>query len=178
MIVLIDTETTGLVKPELLPLKEQPHMIEIYCCKVNADLDVVDEFESMVKPPVPLPEQITKITGIEEYDLMNAPDFQDIYPQLACFFVGVETMVAHNIGFDREILNIELKRIERNLNFPWPPESICTAERSIPIEGKRMGLKDLYQWCMDKPLESHHRAKGDVLAMLDCYKYMRLEGLV
>ena len=176
--ILFDTETTGLLKPDAVDIASQPYITEIYCMKTDDNMNKIGEFYSLVKPPISIPQEVTAITGIKDSDLVNAPMFSGIYPKLSEFFLGETIMVAHNLAFDRGMLINELTRIESQYKFPWPQTHICTAEASIPISGKRFGLADLYKLITGHPIKSHHRADADVLALHTCLKYLIEKGFV
>lgn len=173
MTVLIDLETTGLTMPSVGDLSSQPHIIELYACKINDKFEVVGEIDTFIKPPIPIPQFITKITGINDFMVKDAPKFAAIYEDLARFFLGEEIMVAHNIEFDSTVLYYELLRLNKHRNFPFPPISHCTVEMSKHIKGHRLKLSKLHELATGTPHEDGaHRAKADVMAMLDCYKWL------
>lgn len=173
-----DTETTGLLRPELSELHLQPSLIEIYVCKFDEDFKVYDEFESYVKPLLPIPEVITKITGIDDSMVKHAPSFIEIYDDLCDFFLGEETIFGHNASFDIDIVANELRRVDKLLHFPWPKNHLCTVELSQPINNKRMKLGDLYKLITGKEIQNAHRAKGDVLAMVECLPWLKENGFL
>lgn len=180
-IIFFDTETTGLLKPEAAQLAIQPNMTEISaikCKKIDGDYEIVDEFNTLVKPPIPLPPEITKITGITDEMLENEPHFLDVYPDLARFFLGVDTMVAHNLSFDVSIIQHELERYDLLTRFPWPMNWRCTIDLSMPITGKRMKLGALYAMATGKEIKGAHRARNDVVAMIACYKFLEDNGFI
>jgi len=177
--VLFDTETTGLIKPSASCLDDQPYITEIFCLKIDdEDMVVLDEFDSLVKVPVPLSSEITRITGLTDTALVNAPKFIDIYDELAEFFTGVDRLVAHNLAFDRSMLANDLLRIDKVLNFPWPREHVCTVEKSLRIEQRRMNLKALHTELTGAPFADAHRARNDVMALYTVYNAMRLKGML
>lgn len=180
-LVLFDTETTGLTKPGASDVEEQPYITEIFCLKVEQDgkdFEVIDEFESLFKVPVPLDATITKITGLTDADLVNQPTFEQSFQTLASFFTGVDAMVAHNLAFDRTMLANEIVRIKRLLNFPWPREHICTVEKTINIEQRRLSLTKLHDHLFDEEFPNAHRAKNDVMPMYRCYKELVKRGII
>lgn len=174
---VFDTETTGLLKPEASPLDEQPRIIELYGVKIDEEFNMIDEFEVLLNPGAPLDPIITKITGLTDDDLKDAPTFVDIYDDLADFLLGTEEMVAHNLAFDRDMLKHELMRMDKMLNFPWPKNHICTVEQSINIKGYRLKLEQLHQIAVGQGFESAHRAKNDVFALVRCFHYLREHGI-
>jgi DNA polymerase-3 subunit epsilon len=174
----LDTETTDLTKTKLSDINLQPHMTEIYCVKFDEDFQVIDEFESLVKPPIPIPEFITKITGIDDNSVKNAPTFIEIYDELSEFFTGVDCTIGHNVNFDLSVLEYELKRIGYDYYFSWSRERHCTVELSFPIENKRLKLSQLYHMATGKHHEGSHRAKADTIATVKSYKWLKENDLV
>lgn len=173
-IIILDTETTDLTKPEETNLSFQPHMIEIYCHKVTADkrMKFISSFHSLVKPPIPIPRFITKHTGIDDYTVKKAHSFLKISDKLIQFFLGCETMVAHNLSFDLNIIRYELQRIGKEFNFPYPINHHCSVEMSRHIKGYRLKNSELYDLAKGKPIEGSHRAKADVMATFSNYKFL------
>lgn len=170
--LLFDCETSGLLKSDVNDIKEQPYIIEFYACKIDDDYNLIDEYETFIKPPVPITKEITRITGITENDVKDAPTFLDIYPTLAEFFLGVDEMIAHNLPFDRSMLANELVRINKLINFPWPIKHTCTVEMSMGIEQRRLTLTSLHEYATGGPLKDAHRAKQDVFGLVSCYHWL------
>ena len=100
--ICIDLETTGLSY-------KTNEIIEIGLVKI-IDNKIVDRYSSLVKPRGKLLSFITKLTGINQEMLINAPSFAEIAPTVLKF-IGEKTLVAHNAAFDLDMLNQELKRI-------------------------------------------------------------------
>lgn len=177
--IAFDNETTGLKRPDACDLKIQPYITEIYLCKFDFDGNIHAEFNKLVKPPVPIPEIITKITGIDDNMVKNAPTFIEIYDELVDFVLGEKTIFAHNCSFDIDVLKGELKRFDMDYNFPWPPYQCCTVEASMAIQNKRLTLDKLFEVATGKPrTEGSHRARKDVLDMVKCIKWLKKEGFI
>lgn len=177
--IAFDTETTGLARPDACDLNLQPYMTEIYLCKFDYKGKIISEFETFVKPPVPIPEIVTKITGIDDATVFNAPTFIEIYDDLCDFILGEKTIFAHNCAFDISVLNFELKRHGLETKFPWPPYQCCTVEASFPISNKRLTLDKLYQIATGKTeIHKRHRAGGDVKVMVECIAWLKKEGFI
>lgn len=177
-IIIFDTETTGLIKPEINSLKEQPYITEIHCTKLNDNLDIIDEFDSLLKPGIPIPKFLEDKIGITNEMVKDAKSFADIYLPLAEFFQGATRVVAHNLPFDRSMLANELMRIEKVLQFPWPIEHICTVEKSMYLEQRRINLTKLHTYATGKEFDGAHRAINDVHALVLCYKWLVEEGKI
>ena len=177
--VIFDTETTGLIAPGPNDINVQPYITEIYCYKQlrdGDDIHFIADINTFVKPPVPISAEITKITGITDDTVASAPTFHELYGRLSSFFVGVDRIVAHNLSFDRSMLANELLRIDKVLKFPWPPTHVCTVEKSLHYEQRRLSLTRLHEHLFATGFSSAHRAKNDVMALLRCYNEMMSLG--
>lgn len=175
--IVLDSETTGLLKPNLTESYQQPFMTELYCCKIDDDLNFVGEFNHLIKPPIPVPELITKITGIDDAMLEGKPSFIEVYDELSEFFLGETIMVAHNAPFDAGMIYWELFRHDLERKFPWPKHHICTVEESFSIENKRLKLGYLHKLATGRPHEEGaHRAKKDVMALVRSFIWLVKQG--
>lgn len=190
-IIVFDTETTGLIKPKLRRLSDQPFIIEYCFKKYEYDYEFplcsmlsekvfanTDQISGFLKPPMPLPKVITKITGIADNDLVDAPKFIDRVDEITDFFLGADILVAHNLPFDRSMLANELLRLDKVLNFPWPPRHICTVQETLSIKGYRLSLAKLYAHLFDGETFDAHRAKDDVDALSKCFISLCNKGII
>ena len=172
-IIIFDTETTGLIKPDANELNKQPYITEFYGINITTGEDL----HLMLKPPIPLSAEITRITGITNEEIKNSPSFAETYEELADFFLSSHTMVAHNLAFDRSMVANELLRIGKVLNFPWPRTHICTVEKSMYLEQRRLNLTALHKYATGIPeIPNAHRAGGDVDALVKCYNWLKSQG--
>lgn len=176
--IFTDKETTGLMKPDATKLNLQPYITEIYAIKLTDELEFIEEFDSLIKPPVPIPDEIIKLTGISNEMVASAPSFIGVYDDLVNLYLGERTVVGHNIQFDLGMLWAELARVNKQYHFPWPPEHICTIEKSMPLENRRLSLKNLHFKLFGEYHQDAHRAKSDVLATIRCFQELRNMGLI
>lgn len=173
-----DLETTGLLKPDACELHYQPFITEIYICEFDWNGDIISEFETFVKPLLPIPENVTKITGITNDHVKDAPRFIEIVDELAEFVLGHDAIFAHNCSYDINVLRFELARHDLQYRFPWPPNQICTVEATKAIKNRRMTLSELYKMATGCDLQNSHRAGNDVRGMVEAIVKLRAEGLV
>lgn len=176
--IVIDNETTGLIKSKSLPITQQPHIIEFAAVKLDARLEPFAELTFKCNPGIALDKVITDITGLTDADLVNEPPFSAHLSELREFFLGEREMVAHNCSYDRDMLLFELVRLNSVTKFPWPPEHICTVEATAHLEGHRLKMTELYAKAMGRPLAQKHRALDDVLALVDIIRWCRAEKLI
>jgi DNA polymerase III epsilon subunit-like protein len=177
--IVLDTETTGLPEPGAMPLSKQPQIIEFAAIKVDQkNLDIVGRLEFMCNPGVPLPDKIVQITKITDADLKDKPPFAFYYKKLCEFFLGAESVVAHNMSFDKSMIYFELLRLDKVCQFPWPPNHICTVEASFSLNNRRLSLANLHKIATGREFEGAHRAMIDVEALLRCVKWLRNKGML
>lgn len=94
-LVALDLETTGL-SPRL------DRVIEVGAIRFR-DGRVLDTFQSLVRPEVPIPPAVKHLTGITDEDVAGAPHPDEILAKLADF-VGDDPVVAHSGNFDVSFL--------------------------------------------------------------------------
>lgn len=165
--LILDTETTGLLKKKAAALETQPHIIEFYGAIVDQEGKVIEAYGTLVKPPEKISALITSITGITNAMLADAPPFVAVAPKIREMVEGSTRVVAHNLSFDVGMLDNEFKRLKIALKYP--KVKTCTVEQSEFIKGRRMKLADLYSHLFPGETYAAHRAKADVDALVRVY---------
>ena len=170
MILVFDTETTGLTLHPQAEMRKQPRIIEFGAALLNPKSgEVEDTWNVLINPGEPLSAVITKITGITDDDLKDAAPFAAALPAMRMMFERATCVVAHNLPFDRAILRGELARLDV-LDFPWPRREICTVGLYKDDWGRNPKLTELYESVMGKPLAQTHRALDDVMALVEIFQ--------
>ncbi|HKJ12095.1 MAG TPA: DEDD exonuclease domain-containing protein [Ornithinimicrobium sp.] len=105
--VVVDLETTGGSASEC-------QITEIGAVKVRGGA-VLAEFQSLVRPTVPIPGFITVLTGISSSMVASAPPIETALPAFLEFARG-SVLVAHNAAFDVSFLKVAAGRS----GYPWP----------------------------------------------------------
>jgi DNA polymerase III epsilon subunit-like protein len=172
---IFDCETTGLVKNSLVPLEQQPRIIEFFGHLVDdVTGDILKEIEFFCDPGIPLDPIITRITGITPAQLIGQKKFAHYAPEVAWLIAQSDAAVAHNLSFDMAVLNADCERCgEQPI---WPDRLICTVEQSEWIKGHRLKLNDLHIELIGGPFTGAHRARTDVEALTRCYLELRRRG--
>ena len=93
--VVIDVETTGLDA-------DHDEIVEVAAIRYSND-EIKEAFQTYVKPITPISEKVSKINGITNEMLENAPHFSQIAAELEDF-IGTSNLVGHNIEFDIKFL--------------------------------------------------------------------------
>jgi DNA polymerase III epsilon subunit family exonuclease len=171
-----DTETTGLISNRTVPLDKQPEIIEFYGCLFNLETgEVLKEFECLIKPTNPVDDEITSITGITNEMLKDCKSFKDYAPILKTLLQNAPLLIAHNLSFDQEMLEIEFERLGEKINFG---KRLCTVEATAYLKGFRFKLSDLYEYLFGERFIGAHRAKHDVMALVKCCCELRKRGVI
>jgi len=173
-ILIFDTETTGLIDNHTMKIDKQPEVIEFFGHVVDLTTgEISGEVDLLVKPTVPIKDgfsgaKIIQITGIDDALLEEeraAPfdTLKDVFKSLIETAPGV---LAHNLSFDMEIMNLEFER--RGMEVAWPTPRICTVEQTVHLKGYRLNLAGLHELLFGESFPEAHRAKNDVMALTRC----------
>jgi len=151
--VALDIETTGLSE-------QKDEIIEIAAVRFKAG-EVVEVFDSFIRPKGKVPKFIQFLTHITPQQLSDAPELKEVLTRMKSF-VGNSIVVGHNIGFDLGFINHNLVMTG---DFPltnprWDTVDISRAY--VPYSGDhKLGTMVRY---FDIPLENAHRADADAIA--------------
>lgn len=172
--LVFDTETTGLLKPDVSDLSKQPKIIEFALCELDRHYSVVAQHTWLINPAEPITEEITKITGLTNDDLKDKPQFIEVLPEIRKVFTGADRVIAHNCPFDHRMLINDLKRLGLEYKFPYPSEWVCTVHLAQElIYGRRARMIELYKDTMGRELQQTHRALDDVMALVEIVRERR-----
>ena len=124
---------------------------------------IIDRYESLVNPECHIPYGITKLTGISQNMVADAPKFYEVAKKVVQMTEGA-VFVAHNVRFDYSFLREEFAR----LGYTFTRKKLCTVRLSRQaFPGLRSySLSNLIQHFGIK-ITQRHRAMGDVLATVE-----------
>lgn len=117
---VVDLETTGL-NP-----RYHHRVVEVAVVSVSASGEIIDRWETLINPQRDLGPQ--SIHGIRAAEILEAPTFLDIVPELAARLQG-NVLVAHNLSFDAAFLRHEFERAGSSLPEPFL-QGLCTMRLS------------------------------------------------
>lgn len=158
-VMVFDVETTGLI-PKPNPAKatpprlaECPYVIQLSYAVYNLRQNRIEEvFDAYISIPeeVPIHERITEITGITRQTIREkGQDIREVLRRFYEAYLKVDCVVAHNLEFDRAMLEIEVGRHVPGVFLPeemaamWTPEFVekynidlyCTMQASVDLCG-------------------------------------------
>ncbi|WP_367306276.1 helicase C-terminal domain-containing protein [Alicyclobacillus acidocaldarius] len=112
--IIVDLETTGLDP-------ERAEILEIGALRVRGG-EIVDTFHTLVRPERPIPDEITRLTGLSDADVAGAPSEREALMRFAGF-AGHTPMAGHHWVFERSFL---LHRVARYGLPLQPGDGLCT----------------------------------------------------
>ena len=155
--VVFDLETTGFSS-----IKDK--IIEIGAVKVENGV-ITDKFSTFVNPKVPIPFEITNLTGITDDMVMEAPDIETILPQFL-EFVGDAVLVAHNASFDVSFIEQNCRYQDITPDFT-SVDTVAMARILLPTLLKFK--LNVVANALHISLENHHRAVDDAGATAEIF---------
>ena len=102
---VIDTETTGFGKTD--------RILEVGIILIDGN-EIVQEWETLINPERDISN--SNIHGIDSNAVSLAPTFEEIADEILTFLNG-RILVAHNLPFDKRMLEMEFSKIGRNIDF-------------------------------------------------------------
>jgi len=173
--LVLDTETTALIKNKLQPLDRQPRIIEFFALSLDSAGEELDTFSYLFNPGIKIEDKITEITGIKQEMLDDQKPFSSIAQHILEVIEVHDEIVAHNMSYDKAVIDFEMKRLGKKVRWP---ELICTVESTEYMKGHRMNLRSLHEFLFGEPFENAHRAENDVRATAKCFLELRKMGVV
>lgn len=152
MYAIVDLETTG-SKPS------NDRITEIAIVRHDGE-QIIDSFQTLINPGRPIPSFISRMTGITQEMVSEAPPFYEVAKQIV-ELTDDAVFVAHNVRFDYGFL----KTAFADLGYNYQRKTLCTirlAKTVIPgLPGYALG-----KLCksLEISLDQAHRAGHDAMA--------------
>ena len=149
-LIVFDLETTGFSATG-------ERIIEYGAVRLR-DLELCDTFSSFADPEKPIPERITKLTGITGEMIEGAPSQKEALEKFIEYCGENPVLIAHNAGFDTAFIKSECVRQGIKFNFSIV-DTVVMCRSMLPelkkhklnIVAKHLGLGEF----------DHHRAFED-----------------
>lgn len=152
LFAVVDVETTG-------GSYQNARLTEIAVYLFNGN-QIVREYSTLINPERPIPFMITRLTGITDAMVADAPKFYEVAREIVDITEGA-VFVGHNVAFDYNFVRQEFKSLGYNFKRP----TLCTVKMSRKIL-PGYDSYSLGNLCcsIGIPINNRHRAAGDALA--------------
>ncbi len=161
-LVFIDIETTGLSP------RSGGRVLEVGALRVENNT-VVQHYKQLVHPQTYVPSFITRMTGIKNQDIIDAPAFSHIATDLEELCHDA-IFVAHNVNFDYSFIQHEFATLGKKFS----KDRLCTVRLSRLLFPNERSHK------LDSIIERHgfnvanrHRAYDDAEILYKFYDHHR-----
>jgi DNA polymerase-3 subunit epsilon len=169
-LAIFDLEATG-----LNITKER--IVQIAILKINPD-GSEEKFESLINPEIHISEEVTKIHGIKNEDVANAPTFKEISEKIVAFIENADLAGYNSNKFDIPLLAEELLRV--GSSFDISTKKFIDVQNIFHKMEQRTLVAALKFYC-NQELVNAHDAMSDTTATWEVLKaqlerYPELEG--
>ncbi len=154
--VVFDLETTG------FNAANGDSIIEIGAVKLKHG-EIIDKFDMLIKPPVPISERITNVTSITNEMVADCPCEEEAVKKFI-EWTGSLPMVAHNAKFDTSFISQAYKKYNLG-EYTNSVIDTLALSRILDQDATRHGLSAITKrYDVEFDEESHHRGDYDALA--------------
>lgn len=193
-VLFVDTETTGFVQDRyLLDHSDQPFMVQLACelCEDDGG-EPLSNFAFIINNTgTNIPDGAAAIHGITTEKAVRAGiSNTTAIDAFQAFYRGANLVVAHNMKFDKAIIEIAIWRALGTL-YPLRKPLFCTMETSAPIinlppsermiaagidKPKAPKLSEAMKHFFNEDLDGAHDARVDVAACRRVYFHLKSIG--
>jgi DNA polymerase III subunit epsilon len=125
--------------------------------------EITESFQTLINPETEIPYQITRLTGITDKMVRNAPKFYEVARKIVEMTAN-RIFVAHNVSFDYNFIRQEFL----NLGYNYHRKTLCTVEMSRKyLPGYPSYSLGNICSALDIKLSDRHRAAGDARATVE-----------
>jgi len=157
---MLDVESTGV-------WVEKDKIIEVALIKIDTAGNKT-VMHKRINPGIAIPAVVTKLTGISNADVKDAPYFKQAAQELFDFIGPADDLGGFNIErFDLPLLEREFG--DTGLRFEWKERKIYDVQKVFHLNEKR-DLSAAYQFYCSKDLVGAHSALADTEAVYEILK--------
>ncbi len=158
-LIFIDLEATGLTIGK-------DRIVEICLLKVNVD-NSTDVKTMRINPEMPIPLLVSKLHGIYDKDIVDAPTFKQAAPELIQFIGNADFAGFNSNKYDMPLLVEEFMRVE--VDFDLQGRKLIDVQNIFHFMEPR-NLSAAYKFYCDKALVNAHTAEADTVATYEIFK--------
>jgi len=161
---VVDIETTG-------GRANRDKITEIAIVRTNGR-EIIDHYSTLINPETFIPYEITRLTGIDQSMVADAPKFYEVAKEIVQFTENC-LFIAHNVRFDYEFIREEFDR----LGYSFSRNKACTVQLS------RKSFPGLRSYSLGNLIEhfgfnakNRHRAYDDAKATAELLHLILASG--
>ncbi|OFY62804.1 MAG: DNA polymerase III subunit epsilon [Bacteroidetes bacterium RIFCSPLOWO2_02_FULL_36_8] len=158
-LVFFDLETTGINL-------SKDRIVEISLVKAEKDFSRTVSLTRRVNPTIPIPPEVSRIHGIYDHHVKDAPTFKDIAVEILQFIEGCDLGGFNCVHFDIPLLAEELLRA--GTDFDLTNRRVIDVQKIFHLMEPR-DLKAALRFYCQKELENAHSAEADAKATLEVF---------
>lgn len=160
MFAIVDIETTGGYA--------SANAITEIAIAIHDGNQMVEYFETLVNPQMPIPRYVQALTGISNAMISQAPLFSEVAPKIYDLLHD-KIFVAHNVNFDYSLVKFQLA----HEGFEIDCKKLCTVRlgRKILPGYPSYSLGNLCRH-LSIEIEQRHRAGGDTKATVKLFEHI------
>jgi|SRR5699024_1673121 len=129
---------------------------------VVRDNKLVDEFYTLIKPDSFFDKRNTRIHGITEADILDAPIFPEVWEQVQQFYTPNQLVIAHNASFDNGVLRETLTHYGIGVPHYLSLDTVRTSRKLYPeLPNHKLNTVSA---ALGIDLQHHHNALDDTVA--------------
>jgi DNA polymerase III subunit epsilon len=158
MYAIVDIETTG--------GHASAGSITEIAIFIHDGMQIVQQYETLVNPGMPIPRYIQALTGITNEMVADAPPFEEVAEQVFTLLQG-QIFIAHNVNFDYSFLKFQLDAA----GYKLQSRKLCTVRLSRKVFPgfPSYSLGNLCRQ-LNINIQQRHRATGDALATVQLFE--------
>jgi DNA polymerase III subunit epsilon len=168
--IYLDTETTG--------LSPQDEIVDI--CVIAHDRTIL--VNTLIKPTINIPRDATRVHGINDEMVQNAPTWTDLWPDVKRHLIG-RPLAIYNADYDLKMIDQTQKKWDIQWRVPRG-NSLCIMRLYAQYYGNWDSRRKSYRWhkLEDAGLQcgitipNTHRAKEDTLLAKAVLEYIAAGG--
>jgi DNA polymerase III subunit epsilon len=158
-LIFLDIEATGLSVGS-------DRIVEISLVKLNTD-NTSETKTERINPGIPIPAAVSRIHGIYDRDVENAPTFREVAPSLLRFIANSDLAGYNSNKFDIPMLAEEFLRAE--VDFDLEGRKLVDVQNIFHFMEPR-NLAAAYKFYCNKSLDNAHSAESDAVATFEIFK--------
>lgn len=189
-VLIFDTVTTGLPlwnEPSDDP--GQPYIVDMACSLFDGTGVEIDRFDAIIKPGVPVPEDLAALHGITtEIAMEHGIEVADAHRRFMVMVGHADLIVGHNVSFDIRLARIQAARATGD---KWDNQlpTFCTMRTATNIckilkakprthnDWKWPSLTEAVRHFFGEDHSNAHRARPDCDAAARIYFHLKEQGI-